>query len=166
MKIEGAFELDAPREAVWRSVTDPGLMARCIPGCESIERLNATRYRSVVAVGIGAIQTRFNLLVEVTREEPPAEVLSRTRGEEGSNASRLAADNIVRLVAIDAVRTRLEYASEVSITGRLGKFAFGVMKKKVEALGLEFAARLRTAIVAAHPPGGDEPGVPAPPPLG
>lgn len=146
MRIEGAFELDAPREAVWRSVTDPGLMARCIPGCEAIERIDAARYRSTVAVGIGSIRARFNLVVEITREEPPAEVLSRTRGEEGSNASMIAADNIVRLVALEAARTRLEYASDVSVTGRLGKFAFGVMKKKVESLGHEFAARLRTEL--------------------
>lgn len=148
MRIDGRFALDAPRAQVFAAITDPALMAGCIPGCESIAPLDARRYRAVVAVGVGSIHARFNLVVELTDERPPELVLSRTRGEEGSNASMIAADNSVRLVALDDTHTEVEYASEVSVTGRLGKFALGVMKKKVEALGAEFALRFRSALAA------------------
>lgn len=145
MKIQGAFELPAGREDVYRCITDPGLMAQCVPGCEEIERLTDTSYKARVAIGVGNINARFNLVVQVTREEPPALVLSQTRGEEGSRSSMISADNSVALIEL-ADGTRVEYTSEVSVTGRLGKFALGVMKKKVESLGQEFAARLRTRI--------------------
>ena len=148
MRIEGSFEVDAPRPAVFRYITDAGLMARCVPGCESIEAVSPTMYRAVVAIGIGMIQARFNLTVEITREDPPSEVLSRTRGEEGSRASMLSADNEVRLIEISAVLTRVEYVSEVSLTGRLGKFALGVMRKKVESLSVDFARNFRKEIQA------------------
>lgn len=148
MKIEGTFDVSAPIELVYRELKDVGLMAQCIPGCQSIEPETAQRYRARVAVGVGQINTTFNLTVEITEEVAPTLVASRTRGDEGSRASMLAADNEVRLVAIDSGGTRVQYTSHVSVTGRLGKFALGVMKKKVETLGQEFASRFRTALAA------------------
>ncbi len=146
MRIEGNFDISAARAAVYRHITDPGLMALCVPGCETIERLSPTSYRALVAVSLGGIKARFNLVVDVVREQAPDLVLSRTRGEEGSRASVLAAENEVILVEVDANTTRVSYVSEVSITGRLGKFALGVMKKKAQAMGQEFAERLRERI--------------------
>ena len=146
MRIEGTFDIAASRDAVYRHITDPGLMARCVPGCESIERISPASYRALVAISVGGISARFNLVVEITREQPPGLVLSRTRGEEGSRASVVAADNELTLVEVDPLTTRVSYASEVSVTGRLGRFALGVMKKKVEAMGQEFANRLCESI--------------------
>ena len=147
MRIEGNFDVAASRDAVYRHITDPGLMARCVPGCESIEQVSPTGYRAKVTISVGGIKARFNLVVEVTREQPPGLVLSQTRGEEGSRASVLSADNELTLEELDPLTTRVSYASEVSVTGRLGKFALGVMKKKVAAMGTEFADRLREVIL-------------------
>lgn len=153
VRIEGNFDIAASRDAVYRHITDPGLMARCVPGCESIEQISPTGYRARVSISVGGIKARFNLVVEVTREQPPGLVLSQTRGEEGSRASMLTADNELKLVEVDPLTTRVSYASEVSVTGRLGKFALGVMKKKLGAMGQEFAGRLREFIqTQAVPP--------------
>ena len=152
MRIEGNFDIAASRDAVYRHITDPGLMARCVPGCESIEQVSPTGYRARVSISVGGIKARFNLVVEVTREQPPDLVVSQTRGEEGSRASVLAADNELTLIEVDPLTTRVTYSSEVSVTGRLGKFALGVMKKKVEAMGREFADRLRECVQAQTAP--------------
>lgn len=153
MRIEGVFDIAQSRDVVYRHITDPGLMARCVPGCESIEQISPTGYRTRVTISVGGIKARFNLVVEVTREQPPGLVISQTRGEEGSRASVLSADNELTLVELDPLTTRVSYTSEVSVTGRLGKFALGVMKKKVGAMGQEFADRLREFILAqAVPP--------------
>jgi len=82
---------------------------------------------------------------------PPARVLALlfdarlTRGEEGGNASTLQATSEVRL-APDADGTRVDYRSEVAVTGRLGRFALGMMKKKAQSLGDEFASNLQARL--------------------
>ncbi|MSQ69894.1 MAG: hypothetical protein EXR27_01215 [Betaproteobacteria bacterium] len=146
MKVEGTFDIAATREDVFRYITDPRLMAECVPGCEEIEQLSPTQYRTRVVIGVGTIKARFNLTVEITQQNPPESVLSQTRGEEGSRASLISADNEVRLESIAPDTTRVHYSSQVSVTGRLGKFALGIMKKKVESLGKEFAARFSERI--------------------
>lgn len=146
MLVDGEFEIDIPRETLFGVITDPALMATCVPGCESIEQINPTTYRAVVSVVVSFIKARFNLVVEVIEEVAPETVRSVTRGEEGGRASMLTATNQVSLVDLGAGRTRLCYASNLSVTGRFGKFALGIMKKKAQSMAHEFAHNLRARI--------------------
>jgi uncharacterized protein len=148
MRIEGSFIVAAPRERVFAEITNPALMASCVPGCEAIEVVDPKTYRARVLIEVGPIKARFNLIVEVKSEEPPERVISVTRGEEGSRASMLSANNEVVLAAAEG-GTEVRYVSEVSVTGRLGKFGLGMMKKKAEQLGAKFAENFRGKIEAA-----------------
>jgi hypothetical protein len=68
-------------------------------------------------------------------------------GEETHRASRLKAVSTLTLSAIDKSRTQVVYTSELSIVGRLGKFGAGMMKKKADAMGDEFAQEMIQRIV-------------------
>jgi carbon monoxide dehydrogenase subunit G len=46
MKIEGTAQVGAPRVRVYQCLTDPGVMQRCIPGCEGLEK--TAHYRILV----------------------------------------------------------------------------------------------------------------------
>ncbi|MET0295467.1 MAG: SRPBCC domain-containing protein, partial [Phenylobacterium sp.] len=39
MELSGAQIIPAPRERVWAALNDPEVLRRCIPGCESLERV-------------------------------------------------------------------------------------------------------------------------------
>jgi hypothetical protein len=151
MRIEDRFIVDAPRERVWAAITDPNIVAPCVPGCQGVTVSSPTLYKARIRVQLGVIKAEFNVEVELTEQTPPEELRSRTRGEEGSRASSISADNVLRLVARGAEETEVSYASEVSIVGRLGKFGLGVMKKKAESLGRDFAAAFKARVEAAAP---------------
>lgn len=149
MKLGGTFAVHAPRAVVWDRIRNPVLMGECIPGCEAIEQLDATSYRAVVGVKLGPIKARFNLVVEVTREEPPSLVQSRTRGEEGTRASVISSENLLVLTEAGPAETQIDYSAEVSVTGRLGKYGLGIMQKKAEALSLVFVDAFRRRVEQA-----------------
>jgi carbon monoxide dehydrogenase subunit G len=144
MLIDGEFTVVAPPESLMRHLFDARLMASCLPGCESLEALDADRYRAVVAVALAGVKARFDLQVQVV-ERAERFVRAMTRGEEGGNASQLQADSRITLEPLPQ-GTRVRYESEVSVTGRLGRFALGMMKKKAQALGDEFAQNLQRAL--------------------
>src|SRR5689334_18517788 len=127
MRVEGSFIVAAPPERVFAEITNPALMAGCIPGCEAIEVVDPKTYRARILIEVGPIKARFNLVVEVTEEVAPARVVSITRGEEGTRASVISANNELLLAPADGGGTEVKYASEVSVTGRLGKFGLGIM---------------------------------------
>lgn len=149
MKIESTFVVRAPRDLVWRHIVDPQRMLTCVPGCESIEPKGPNTYRAVVRIEVGPIKTKFNLDVTVDLEEPPAVIVSTTRGEEGTRASTLSSTNRLELRALDERTTEVAYTANVTVVGRLGRFGLGMMKKKAESLGATFA-RAFTAMVEAR----------------
>ena len=152
MFIDGRFSVAAPPERLLANLFDARLMAECLPGCESLEALTDDRYRAVVVVSLAGIKARFDLRVEIVERRADA-IRTVTRGEEGGNASSLSATSEVRLdPAPDG--TQVAYSSEVSVTGRLGRFALGMMKKKAQAMGDEFAANLQRRLPEAAAPTG------------
>ncbi len=146
MRIEDRFIVAAPRERVWAAIIDPAIVAPCVPGCQGVTVSSPTLYKAKVRVQLGVIKADFNVDVELTAQKPPEELRSRTRGEEGSRASSISAENILRLVERSPNETEVSYASEVSVVGRLGKFGLGVMKKKAESLGRDFAAAFKARV--------------------
>jgi carbon monoxide dehydrogenase subunit G len=140
MLIEGQFPIAAPPEALLVHLFDAGLVASCLPGCEALEALDADRYRAVVVVSMAGIKARFDLRVEITQRDE-RNVWTVTRGDEGGHASSLRADSQISLQDTPE-GTLLSYRSEVSVTGRLGRFALGMMKKKAQSMGDEFALNL------------------------
>jgi hypothetical protein len=108
--------------------------------------ISPTLYKAKIRVQVGPIKADFNVDVEIVAETPPQEVRSRTRGEEGSRASSLSAENTLRLSALSDSETEVFYASEATVVGRLGKFGLGVMKKKAESLGREFALAFKQKV--------------------
>jgi hypothetical protein len=123
-------------------------MAPCIPGCREIQIIGPKAYRARVRVAVGPIKAEFNLEIEVEEEVPPRLARSVTRGEEGTRASTLLAKSMLELEEIGSAATAVRYSSDIAVMGRLGKFGLGVMKKKAEALGAEFAAAVSERIEA------------------
>jgi len=149
MLVEGRFVVGVPRERVWTAIKDPAVVAPCMPGCQGVEVVSPTLYKAKVRVQLGPIKADFNVDVEIVSETAPEEVRSRTRGEEGSRASSLSAENTLRLTSLSENETEVFYSSEASVVGRLGKFGLGVMKKKAESLGREFAAAFKQRVELA-----------------
>lgn len=138
MLLEEKFEVRAPRQKVWSMLRDPQKMMPCIPGCEQIEALDGSNYTATVSVSLGPIKARFLLHIAIEDEQPPESLCTAVSGEEGSRASQLRATNKMRLTEIDSLTTEVYYASELALTGRLGRFGLGMMKKTMQRLMAQF----------------------------
>lgn len=152
MKLDGHFMIQAPRATVWDAIRDPALMARCVPGCEMAEQIEPNRYKAIVGVKIGPISARFNMIIEVEEEIENESIRSKATGEEGSRASMLTSRNLLRLEQVTPDQTEVFWSADVNISGRLGKYGLGLMKKKVQSLSeafvAEFAQRIQTGAAA------------------
>ncbi|HJN60254.1 MAG TPA: SRPBCC domain-containing protein [Alphaproteobacteria bacterium] len=151
MIIEKEFTVEAALGHVWDCIRDAAFVAPCVPGCQDVEELGDGAYRAAVKVGIGPIKKVFKLDIQVSEEAPPGFARIETRGQEGTNASRLTAKSDLTLSAAGEGATRVHYKSDVQIVGRLAKFGLGIMKKKAKALGAEFAENFRAAAEAGSP---------------
>ena len=146
MLLEEKFEVNASRELVWATLRDPTEMLPCIPGCEGIEETGSGEYRTNIKIAVGPIKASFALHVKIVDEQPPTSLHTTVSGEEGTRASQLRAINEMRLTEIDATRTEVYYRSELNLTGRLGRFGAGMMKKTAERLMATFQQNFKTLV--------------------
>ena len=85
MKIEGSQTIKAPRERLWMLMTDPDVLERCIPGCESLERDGESAYKVTLKAGVGAIKGVFTgaIRLEDMREPEHYKMLVDGKGSAG-----------------------------------------------------------------------------------
>jgi len=149
MTLDGFFTVAAPRDTVWRSIRDPEVIAECVPGCRDVAAVSPTSYRATIVVALGPISASFDLVVDITGETPPEQISMRTHGAEGSRASMLNAVSVVTLKETDGGHTDVHYTSDVSITGRFGRFGLGVIRKKADQLAKDFTKKFADALQTA-----------------
>jgi uncharacterized protein len=70
MKLEGTYQLHAPRERVFEFLTDPEVLRRCIPGCERLEKVGENAFETTIKAGVGTIKGVFNGTVRLEDIRP------------------------------------------------------------------------------------------------
>jgi len=60
MKVVGSNTIRAERTRVWRLLTSPEVLRRCVPGCESLEEDEDGSYKIGLKAGVGTIKGKFN----------------------------------------------------------------------------------------------------------
>ena len=61
MDLKDTFTVEAPREKVWDLFWDFPRLAACLPGCESIERIDDSNFKARVAQRVGPFQIALDL---------------------------------------------------------------------------------------------------------
>jgi carbon monoxide dehydrogenase subunit G len=146
MKIGKTFTVNAPLDLVWEFITSPNLVAPCIPGCSEAIQIDETHFKAKVSLAIGPIKTSFSVDIEQVEKTAPTFARYEVKGNEGGQASRVKSESFLKLTTIDSETTQVEYESDVTIVGRLGKFGAGLVQKVADSIGDEFVAALKGKI--------------------
>jgi hypothetical protein len=94
MELTGDILIGAPREKVWAGLNDTEILARCIPGCESMEATSPTERTARVAVKMGPVRARFvgNVRMEDIRPNEGCVLRCQVGGRMIDAASKQMAD--------------------------------------------------------------------------
>ena len=60
MNLDGSAVLSGTPEQVWSVITDPAVLARTIPGCETLQQVGEDSYTMVVSAGVGAVRGKYS----------------------------------------------------------------------------------------------------------
>lgn len=114
MKFEGKATLPAPRERVWKMLTDPAELAQLLPGCERLEPDGPDRYKVSVKFGIAAITGKYAGSVTLSDQKPPETL--RMAVESRGTPGFMKGEGKIDLRA-HKNETELSYAGEAQVGG-------------------------------------------------
>src|SRR5688500_12609190 len=95
MKISGTATLNAAPQQVWDAFHDPAVLARCLPGCESLTEIAPDEYAMTVTAGVAAIRGTYDGKVSLLDPQPPSGFTMKASGAGGPGT--VDADVVVRL---------------------------------------------------------------------
>jgi carbon monoxide dehydrogenase subunit G len=71
MNIEGTYTLQAPAEQVWRTLMDPQILKKSIPGIERLEQLDAQTYIMTLQIGNAPLRGTYQGRITINEQEYP-----------------------------------------------------------------------------------------------
>jgi carbon monoxide dehydrogenase subunit G len=139
VNLDGSAVLSAPPERVWEVITDPAVLARTIPGCETLEQTGDNEYRMNVTVGVGAIRGTYAGEVRLSDQQPPRSYVMHASGAGGPG-------NVRATVTINlepsGEGTALTYSADAVVGGAVA----GVGQRMITGVAKRMAGQFFTAI--------------------
>ena len=139
MNLDGSAVLHADPERVWGVITDPAVLARTIPGCESLQQVGDDEYKMNVTVGVGAIRGTYAGDVRLADKEHPRSYVMHASGAGGPG-------NVRATVTINLEPhtdgTALTYSADAVVGGPVA----GVGQRMISGVAKRMAGQFFSAI--------------------
>lgn len=137
MDQQGEYRIPATQADVWQALNDPAVLARCIPGCQSMEKTDDTHFSARVKAKVGPVSATFEVLLELADVQAPSSY--RIDGQvKGGPAGFGKGGARVALEAVSAAETRLTYQVEASIGGKLAQVGSRLIDAATRKMADEF----------------------------
>jgi len=147
----GEITVAAPREAVFKALSDAPFFASCLEGVRDLKAIDATHYDAVLETRIAYMRFSFKIAVQMSGVTPPEEIKAKVEGTPIGMVGRLTATATTRLTDADG-GTVIRYSIDATLTGKLGSMGQPVLKAKAKEMEKQFSARL-AAVFAGEQPG-------------
>jgi len=131
MKLEGSYSLTARKEDVWKSLNDPEILKKCIPGCEKFEKESDTTFNVTATNQIGPMNATFSGIINLSNIEKNNSYTLSGEGNSSVGFANGSAD--VKLKEEENGLTILTYEVNIDVGGKIAQLGSrlinGVAKK-------------------------------------
>lgn len=145
MKIEGTYEIAAPRERVFAALVDSEILQRCIPGCESLERTGDDVYVATMKAGIGPVRGTFKGNVHLKDMQPPEHYRMTVDGKGGPGFVKGSGN--FHLAEADGA-TIVKYEGEMQVGGVIASVGQRMIEAAAKMLAAQFFKSLEAELRA------------------
>jgi carbon monoxide dehydrogenase subunit G len=159
MQFEGHILIRAPLANVWEFFTQIDRIARCIPGCQSVEALDADRYRVVIAEKLGIFRVTFTTEAKIEEVNPRVSIKAGVTGDDRKLGSRFRQTLQAVFTETNSSETSVDLRTEVQFMGKIAGLGYGILKRKADEALVKFgeAVRLELEGRPTQPPVGAGP---------
>jgi carbon monoxide dehydrogenase subunit G len=137
VRITDSITMAAPVDKVYAAFHDPEVLARTLPGCESLTTTGADTYAMRVTAGVAAIRGTYDGTVALSAQEPPTSF--RMKAEGAGAPGTVSADVQVSLEEAEG-GTRLTYDADAIVGGMVGGVGQRMLTGVTRKMAKEFFA--------------------------
>jgi len=132
MQFKGVFDVAAPRERVYATMTDPNQVAKCMPDVHRLEVKSPDEFDAVVNVGISFIRGDFALQFRWVEKAPVEGVKLAAHGT--GLGSAIDMEIIARMSAGGRGGTTMDWTVDAKISGKLASLGQRLIESQAEKI--------------------------------
>jgi uncharacterized protein len=151
MKLNGSQTIPASRETVWKGLNDPAVLKQCIPGCDSLTQESPTDLNGTIKLKIGPVTASFSGKVTLSDLNPPESYRISGQGQGGLAGFASGGAN-VKLTAISANETQMDYDVDAQIGGKLAMLGSRLIDSTAQSLAQQFFTKFASLMKAQAAP--------------
>jgi carbon monoxide dehydrogenase subunit G len=140
VKISGSYTLPQPRERAYQIMQDPEILARAIPGCESLEKTGPDEYRMKMKMALASLSGAFEGKVRITDQTPPESF--RLVVEGSGRVGFVKGDGLLKLSAVEG-GTEVSYEGEAQVGGTMAAVGQRLIDGMAKMMIKKFMENLR-----------------------
>jgi carbon monoxide dehydrogenase subunit G len=151
MLIDHRITVPAPPDRVWAFMMDIPSVSRCVPGLDSVARIDDQTYSGVMNVRVGPIAVKLDGRVLLAEHDEAArharmDLQAADKRINGAVNARMSMD---LASADEGGATDVAIHTDANVMGKLGEFGQSVIRKKADQILQEFARNLSAAVTTA-----------------
>jgi carbon monoxide dehydrogenase subunit G len=116
LKVSGSHTVPAERERTYRLLQDPEVLAKCMPGCDRLDRVGENNYRMKMKMMIGGLSGLFDGSISIANAQPPQSFRLKVTGN--GKIGFVDAEGALNLEPHGAT-TEVKYDGEVQVGGTI-----------------------------------------------
>jgi uncharacterized protein len=146
--LEKRYPVAADTARAWQVLADVPAVARCMPGAELTDHVDASHFKGLVKVKVGPVTTQFGGELEVMSLEAATHTLHLRGKGADKGGSTATLDLTARLEEVSANESTLVGTAQVIINGKLVQMAGRMIGPVSEAILAQFAQNFSSAAAA------------------
>jgi carbon monoxide dehydrogenase subunit G len=126
MEITDSFRVSTPIDATWKVMLDIEGIAPCLPGAQ-LQEVEGDEYRGVVKVKVGPITAQYKGAARLTEVDESSHRIVIDASGRDTRGQGNAKATIVVTMAAEGAGTKVDVATDLTITGKVAQFGRGVL---------------------------------------
>jgi carbon monoxide dehydrogenase subunit G len=117
LTFEDTVEIDATKAEVWETISDPEVLATCIPGAENVERLSERVYVVEITRGLSSLTISLEGEVELVEMDEPDWIVASGEAYDSRSHSDFEGLAAMEMSRTDSETVEIGYKAELTFSG-------------------------------------------------
>ena len=146
--MTGEQLVPASQADTWKALNDPEILRACVPGCESITKVNENEYQVQMTARVGPVSAKFRGRLSLSDIKPPQSYSLAFEGQGGPAGFAKGAAQ-VRL-SPKGDETLLAYDVKANVGGKLAQIGSRLVDIAAKKVADEFFANFNKRMASAE----------------
>lgn len=136
MEMTGEQLIPASQQETWSALNDPEVLRACVPGCESITKVNENEYQVQLTARVGPVSAKFRGRLSLFDIKAPDSYSLAFEGQGGAAGFAKGAAQVA--LSPQGKQTRLDYQAKANVGGKLAQIGSRLVDAAAKKVADEF----------------------------